>query len=69
MKYSVYVDFKTVQSLSYKKMWSLTKLASQADISLSTLFAIQRKKGKASMKTVLKLATALNVAPDELIEK
>lgn len=69
MKYSVCVDFKTVQSLSYKKMWSLTKLASQADISLSTLFAIQRKKGKASMKTVLKLATALNVAPDELIEK
>lgn len=69
MKYSVYVDFKTVQSLSYKKMWSLTKLASQADISLSTLFAIQRKKGKASMNTVLKLATALNVAPDELIEK
>ena len=69
MKYSDYVDLKTVQSLSYKKMWSLTKLASQADISLSTLFAIQRKKGKASMKTVLKLATALNVAPDELIEK
>lgn len=69
MKYSVFVNFKTVQALSYQKMWSLTKLASQADISLSTLFAIQRRKGKASMNTVLKLATALNVAPDELIEK
>lgn len=69
MKGSVSINFKQVKNLSYKKMWSLAKLATESDLSLSTLFALQRSNRKASLRTVSKLATALNVEPEKIIEK
>lgn len=69
MKGSVSINFGQVKKLSYKKMWSLAKLANESDLSLSTLFALQRPNRKASLRTASKLATALNVEPEEIIEK
>lgn len=69
MNGGVFINFSLVKKLSYEKMWSLAKLATESDLSLSTLFALQRSNRKASLRTVSKLANALNVAPNEIIEK
>ena len=40
MNGSVSINFNLVKKLSYEKMWSLAKLATESDLSLSTLFAL-----------------------------
>ena len=62
-------DMGKVKQLTYKKGWSWSELASRAELSLNTLFALQAKRRKASERTVYKIAAALGVSPEEIIEK
>lgn len=68
MKFSYSPDMRKVQILAYKKGWSWEQLAKNAGVSISTLFSLQSKRRKASELTVFKIAQALKVDPDELIE-
>lgn len=63
------INMVKVKELTYKKFWSLSQLAEKAHVSLATIFALQAKKRRASQRTVVKIAAALDVSPAEIIEK
>ena len=69
MKSGIFPDMGEVKRLTYKKGWSLSELAKQANLSLNTIFALQAKRRRASERTVYKLANALDVSPADIIEK
>lgn len=68
MKFSFSPDMRKVRTLAYKRGFTWDQLAVKAGVSISTLFALQSKRRKASELTVFKIAQALKVDPDELIE-
>ncbi|WP_303063480.1 helix-turn-helix domain-containing protein [Acidaminococcus massiliensis] len=69
MRTGIFPNMGEVKRLTYKKGWSLSDLAKQANLSLNTIFALQAKRRRASERTVYKLANALDVSPAEIIEK
>jgi len=62
-------DMGKVKQLAYTKGWSWAELAQRAGLSLTTMFALQSKRRKASERTLYKLAGALDVPPAEIVEK
>lgn len=63
------INMAKVKELTYKNFWSLSKLAEKSHVSLATIFALQAKKRRASQRTVVKIAAALDVSPAEIIEE
>ena len=61
---------KNLKKLRQKKGWSQEKLAREADISYNTLIKIERGRIKnPKIETVIKLANALKVPIDKILEK
>lgn len=66
------VNMKKVYELRLQKFWTTSELGRQAHLSQATIFSLKakRRNGRnASMRTVKKLAAALDVSPAEIIEK
>lgn len=63
------INMAKVKELTYKRFWSLSQLAEKSHVSLATIFALQAKKRRASQRTVVKIAAALDVSPAEIIEE
>ena len=61
-------NLKNIKELRNKKGWSQEKLAREADISYQTLIKIERGGIKnPKIETMIKLAKALGVSIDELV--
>ena len=58
----------SLASVRKRRLLSLRELAEQAQISLSTLYAIERGERRPQMRVVRQLAAALNVDPLEVDE-
>lgn len=63
------INMTKVKQLANRKMWSLSELSRKADVSLNTIFALQAKRRKASPQTVRKIAMALEIDPNDIVEK
>lgn len=63
------VNMKKVYELRLKKFWTTSELGRQAHLSQATIFSLKAKRRNVSMRTVKKLAAALDVSPAEIIEK
>lgn len=62
------VNMKKVYELRLKKFWTTSELGRQAHLSQATVFSLKARRN-VSMRTVKKLAAALDVSPAEIIEK
>ena len=61
---------KNLTSIRKQKGWSQEKLAQEAGISYNTLIKIERRGIKnPKIETVVKLANALNISIDELVDR
>lgn len=65
-KYLV-IDMSKVKDLTFRKLWSWNDLSKQANISNATIYALQAKRRNASVRTVYKIARALDVDPKEIV--
>lgn len=65
---SVSLDMEKVQSLAYSKYWTLAELARQSRLSNATIFSLKANRRRASMKTLLQIAHALQVDPADIIK-
>ena len=64
------MHLKNLAKIRKNKGWSQEKLAQEAGISYNTLIKIERRGIKnPKIETVAKLASALNVSIDELVNK
>ena len=64
------MHLKNLAKIRKEKGWSQEKLAQEAGISYNTLIKIERSGIKnPKIETIIKLANALNVKIDELIER
>ena len=63
------VNMKKVYELRLKKFWTNSELGRKAHLSQATIFSLKAKRRNVSMRTVKKLAAALDVSPAEIIEK
>lgn len=64
----VTIDEKSLDYYRLRKFWTWGELAFRSEVSPATVFAINAGKHEASIKTLLKIAVALNVSPVELLE-
>ncbi len=62
------VDGKKIKELRLKKRWTQQTLAHEAKISITQVNRVERNVNTARFSTVERLAEALGVDPDELIE-
>lgn len=65
---STLVNMNKVRELATAKLWTFAELARRSKVSDATLYSLQSKRRKASFLTIQKIATALEVQPNELIE-
>jgi transcriptional regulator with XRE-family HTH domain len=64
------MHLKNLAKIRKEKGWSQEKLAQEAGISYNTLIKIERGGIKnPKIETVIKLAKALNISVDHLVEK
>jgi transcriptional regulator with XRE-family HTH domain len=64
------MHLKNLSKIRKEKGWSQEKLAQEAGISYNTLIKIERKGIKnPKIETVVKLANALNISIDELVDR
>lgn len=68
MAASYSVNMQRVQELAFKRLWTWAELSRRADLTPATIFALLAGRRKASLRTVYKLARALEVDPAELIK-
>lgn len=66
---SFHVNMDKVYELTQEKFWTIAELGRQAHLSQATIFSLKAKRRNVSMRTVKKLAAALDVSPAEIIEK
>jgi len=58
-----------IKKIRNKKGWSQERLAREADVSYQTLIKIEQNRVKnPKLQTLLKIAKALNVTLDELVD-
>ena len=69
MKEAVNVNMTKVEKMMYKRLWTWSELARQADVTTATLFALKARRRRASLMTLCKIARAFKVKPETLIEK
>lgn len=63
------VNMEKVDELRLKKFWTNSELGRKAHLTQGTIYSLKAKRRNASMRTVKKLAAALDVSPAEIIEK
>lgn len=63
------VNMEKVDELRLKKFWTNSELGRKAHLSQATIFSLKAKRRNVSMRTVKKLAAALDVSPAEIIGK
>lgn len=61
------IDMEKVKSMMYEKLWTWAELARQSNVTQSTLFALQAGRRNPSMRTIYKIAHALEVEPQQII--
>ena len=62
-----YIDMEKVKRMMYEKLWTWAELARQANVTQSTLFALQAGRRNPSLRTIYKIAHALEVEPQQII--
>lgn len=62
------LDMEKLELLSMARCWGIAELQRRAGLSGTTVYKIRNGQQKASMKTVGKLAKALEVDPVELLK-
>lgn len=68
-KRSYVMNMEKVKDMMYSRFWTWRVLAEKSNLTETTLMALQAKRRKASARTVYKIAAALKVKPETLIEK
>ena len=63
------MDMEKVKNMMYSRFWTWRILAEKSNLTETTLMALQAKRRRASARTVYKIAAALKVKPETLIEK
>ncbi|HHX86771.1 MAG TPA: helix-turn-helix transcriptional regulator, partial [Firmicutes bacterium] len=61
------IDGKKIRKLRKQRSYTLAELAQKANLSASYLSELERGNKQPSIKTIEKLATALNVHPSEIV--
>ncbi|MCL5073360.1 MAG: helix-turn-helix domain-containing protein [Actinobacteria bacterium] len=62
------INLENIKKLRNKKGWSQERLAKESDVSYQTLIKIEQNKVKnPKLQTLIKLAKALEVTLDELV--
>ena len=61
------LDGNRIRALRLRKVWTQTELAERADLTESTVNRLERGLQRAHIGTVRKLASALDVAPGEIV--
>ena len=62
------IDPQKLKIFTCKKLWTLSELANNANLSQATISSLCAGRRNASLRTVYKLARALEVEPAELIK-
>ena len=61
------INSQRLELLTAKKNWTLTQLAQRAGMSRQNLSAV-KARGTATARTICRIAAALGVEPEELLE-
>lgn len=68
-QFALNLNMVKVKKLAASKYWSMSELAKQTSLSLSTLSALSAKRRRASFRTANTLANALGVTVNDIVEK
>lgn len=68
-QFALNLNMVKVKELAASKYWSMSELAKQTSLSLSTLSALSAKRRRASFRTANTLANALGVTVNDIVEK
>ena len=61
------IDMEKVKRMMYEKLWTWAELAKQANLAQNTLYALQAGRRNPSLRTIYKIAHALEVEPQQII--
>ena len=63
----VTINMEQVELLASKNYWTITDLAKRSRLSYATLHALKTGRRRASLKTLVSIAKALGVKPDDIL--
>lgn len=63
------LDMEKVKEMTYQKLWTWADLARQANVTQPTLYALKAGRRNPSMRTIYKIAHALDVDPQEIVKQ
>lgn len=66
---NVKIDMKKVEELALDKFWSMSELAKQSNLNVTTLLGLKAGKRRASLLTIKKISAALGVEMSEIIKQ